>query len=71
MALTRDGKRLGTRQHLLQDCNSFGWQVEEAREFIEFARSTLLASWPDEVSACGIDPQELPVKDPEAWLSRG
>lgn len=26
MALTRDGKRMATRTHLLQDCKSFGWQ---------------------------------------------
>ena len=71
MALTRDGKRLGTRQHLLQDCKSFGWQVDEASEFIDFARRTLLSSWPDVVSACGIDPHELPAKDPADWLIRG
>jgi serine/threonine-protein kinase HipA len=70
MAITREGKRLATRHHLLADCKSFGWEQDEANQFIDHARQTLLEAWAAEVTACGFAATELPVKDPATWLNR-
>lgn len=68
MALTRAGSAVASRANLLQDCASFGWQRDEAVDFIAQARQTLLAEWPAQVEACGVARSDLPVVDPAAWL---
>jgi serine/threonine-protein kinase HipA len=70
MALTRSGSFVATRGNLLADCKSFHWNKEEAVEFIAKARMTLLDRWAEEVTACGFDSHDLPVRDPEVWLNK-
>ena len=68
MAVNRRGVSTARATNLLEDCASFGWVRQEAAEWLERAREFFLASWPDEVRVQGFGKDELPVRDPAAWL---
>jgi serine/threonine-protein kinase HipA len=70
LAITRDGSLTATGANLLQDCESFSMQRDEAVAFIDQARDVYLTQWPQAVRACGYAIEELPPVDPAQWLDR-
>ena len=70
MAVNRRGVSTARTTHLLEDCSSFGWDRQEASEWLKHAREVFLSSWSVEVQAQGFGEDELPVRDPAAWLDK-
>lgn len=64
MALTRDGRMAATQAHLLQDIQAFGYEPDEARQFITQCQAVLAQVWPQERAACGYPAEALPLPTP-------
>lgn len=67
MAITRDGSSLATRANLLKNCDTFGYELDEARQHIEHAKTVIAQGWTQELEASGHPSDLLPPPTFE-WL---
>ena len=67
MAVTRDGDSMATSHNLLMNCDNFGWERAEARQFIERCRDTVAQGWSEELADCG-EARDLLPAPAMSWL---
>lgn len=53
--------------NLVDACEDYGYEVDEARNYIELARREAPVLWVEEVLAAGFEEEDLPFQDP-VWL---
>lgn len=68
MAVTRENHSQAARWALLRDCETFGYEEEEANAFIDSAIQNMKESWEAERAAQGFKPEDAPTPQPEIWL---
>ena len=67
MAVNRENSVGANAQALLRDCESFGYDRDEALEYIERAEATVGSAWREAVERSGYSDKELPAPTPD-WL---
>ena len=70
MAVNRDGKLSARTRFLVQDCDNFGYEREEALAWLEASKRVITQGWREEMAAAGFDPAALEAPTFE-WLERG
>lgn len=68
MSITRDGHMRAARWALLRDCDTFGYEEDEARAWIDCAVDTMTRTWEVEREAKGYRPDDAPTPCPAQWL---
>lgn len=70
MAITREGSSAATTANLVRNCDSFGYEETEARDFIERSKATVRVGWAEEQEQCGYPPDTL-TPPHFGWLESG
>lgn len=68
MSITREQHARAARWALLRDCETFGYEEEEANHFIDVAIGKMVETWESERSALGFRPDDAPTPVPGQWL---
>lgn len=68
MSITREGHAQAARWTLLRDCDTFGYDEDEANGFIDQAIATMKQTWEVEREAKGFGPDDAPTPRPQQWL---
>ena len=67
MDVTREGDSVASRWALLRECQSFGYEDDEASEFIDAAVDAVRTRWPAEVKAQGFEVADVPAPT-TSWM---
>jgi serine/threonine-protein kinase HipA len=68
MAITREGSAMATTENLLQSCDNFAYERNDAADYIGQTMDTIAKGWPEELVGCGLPKDLLPVPSFE-WLA--
>jgi serine/threonine-protein kinase HipA len=68
LQVTRDGRASAARWALLQDCDTFRYEREEAQAYVQSAMEALARTWSSERAALGFKEEDAPAPVPQEWI---